>query len=478
MTSKGTVAKGFSPIWTLLITSIAFFMTSLDLLVVTTALPSISRDLGAGTSTLEWTVNAYSLATAALTITTATLGDKFGRRLVFFAGLMLFTVSSAVCALSPSASVLIVMRAVQGIGAATMMPLSLTLLTSAFPPQRRGTVIGIWGGIAGLGIAIGPLVGGAIAQGLDWRWIFWINVPVGLVAAVVCRKLPESKGPGTQLDLMGVVLVTGGVFGLVWGLTRGNLVGWLSLQTLAAIGIGILVLVGFVQWESRATHPMMPLRLFRNRVFAAVNVTAFLMTASLMGAAFAISQYLQEVLGNSPLNAGLKFLPMTATPLLVAPMAGMLSNRISRRWLMAIGLLAQGIGLVWLAEVATAHTGYGRLVVPLITAGIGVSIPFAVTPAAAMGAVPSADMGRASGTTNTVQRFGGVFGIALVTAAISSGGHIGIPSVDHGFRLALAVSACLSVIGAVTALAVRNRQSTSAAYVATSVISKNSVTEP
>jgi EmrB/QacA subfamily drug resistance transporter len=446
--------------WALALTSVAFFMVALDVLVVSTALTTIQRDLHASLSTLEWTVNAYSLTFAGGIITAAALGDRLGRRRVFAAGLALFAASSAACALAPSAEFLIAARTVQGLGAAVIMPLSLTILTAAFPPERRGAIVGIWGGIAGFAVAIGPLVGGAVTQGLDWHWVFWVNVPIGIVAAVLAlSRLRESFGPPTRLDLPAVTLVSGGALGLVWGLVRGNEVGWGSAEVVAALAIGAALTAGFVAWERRAPEPMLPMHLFRSATFSGAVGTGFLMTAALTAAVFLVSQYFQVVLGYSPLGTGLHVLPWTATPMLVAPVAGMLADRVGQRPMMVAGVLLQGVGLAWLALVATATTGYAPLVLPLILAGVGISMALPSVPTAALGAVRPSDMGKASGANSTLQRFGGVFGIAIATAVFAANGHLGTAaSFSSGLRPALLASAAFSVLGAFTALAVRRRR--------------------
>lgn len=452
-------------LWALALTSVAFFMVALDSLVVITALPAMHHDLGAGVSTLEWTVNAYSLAFAAGIIPAAALGDRLGRRRVFAMGLALFSAASAACALAPTAELLIASRAIQGIGAAIVMPLSLTILTGAFPAERRGAVVGIWGGIAGLAVAGGPLVGGAVTQGLDWHWIFWVNVPIGLVAtALSLVRLAESRGPATRLDLPAVVLVSGGAIGIVWGLVRANDAGWGSPEIVAALSLGILLMAGFVAWERQAREPMLPLRLFRNVRFAAATSTGFLMIAALLAAAFFASQYFQFVLGFSPLGTGLRFLPWTATPILVAPAAGVLSDRIGQRPVMVAGMLLQGVGLAWFAMVATTGVGYQQLVLPLLVAGVGVSMAIATTPTAALSAVAPPDLGKASGANSTLQRFGGVFGIAVATAIFAANGHLGTPATfAAGFRPALAAAAGFSVLGAITAFAGGSRRRARAA---------------
>jgi EmrB/QacA subfamily drug resistance transporter len=451
------------PIWTLALTSLAFFMVALDTLVVVTALPAIQRDLHANLAMLEWTVNAFTLAVAAGIITAAALGDRLGRRRIFTLGLGLFTLASAACALAPTAGVLIAARAIQGLGEAMVMPIALTMLVSAFPPERRGAVVGLYGGIGGLAVASGPLVGGAVTQGLDWHWIFWVNVPIGVVVTLLARlRLAESHGPATRLDLAAAALMSGGAIALVWGLIRAGEVGWGSGQVIASLIVGVVLIASFLAWERRATHPMLPLRLFANRGFAAANVTAFLMAGAISAAAFLISQYFQFALGYSPLAAGLRLLPWTATPLLVAPLAGMIADRIGPRTVLAAGMLLQGIGLALISLIATtgAARGYGEFVVPLIIAGVGISMALPVAATAILSAVSHHDMGKASGVNSTLQRFGAVFAIAVAVAVFTANGHLGTAvSFTSGFRPALAVVAGLSVLGAITAMGVGRGQS-------------------
>jgi EmrB/QacA subfamily drug resistance transporter len=442
--------------WTLALTSVAFFMVALDTLVVVTALPAIRRELHASLTTLQWTVNAFTLAYAAGIITAAALGDRIGRRRVFVSGLLLFTASSAACALARTASLLIAARVFQGMGAALVMPLSLTLLTAAFPAEKRGAIVGVWGGLGGLAVASGPLVGGLLTQSLDWHWIFWINVPIGLAAAALApTRLRESHGPRTRLDVPGVTLVSTGAVCFVWGLVRTVEVGWIRLSSAGLLVFGLAALAGFLVWESRASDPMLPLRLFRRRAFSAANATSFLMIGSLSAAAFLIAQYLQVALGHSPVGTGLRLLPWTATPLLVAPLAGRLSDRIGRRPILALGTLLQGIGLEWFAAIATASVSYGRLVLPLAVAGIGISMALPVAPTAALGAVAAEDMGKASGVNSTLQRFGGAFAIAVAAAVFACFGQLaGASTFVDGFRPALMVTGAFSLLGALTALAV------------------------
>ena len=445
--------------WALALTSVAFFMTALDALVVITALPAIHAGLGGSIATLEWTVNTYTLTLAAGIITAAALGDRLGRRRVYVVGLLAFTVASAACALAPTTGLLIAARAVQGLGAALITPLSLTILASAFPPERRATTVGIWGAIGGLAIAGGPLIGGAVVQGLDWHWIFWLNVPVGLVAAALSAvKLPESRGPRARLDLPGVVLAAAGAVALAWGLVRSATIGWGSVQVTGSLCLAAALFAAFALWERRASEPMLPMRLLRVPAFAAANATSFAMMASITSAAFLMSQYFQLGLGHSPLGTGLRFLPWTLTPLLIAPAAGAMADRIGPRPLIALGLAMQAAGLAWIALTATGNAGYGQFVAPLVLAGVGISMAIPTVPAAALNAVPPSDVGKASGVQSTLQRFGAVFGVAIVVAVFSTNGHLSSPAgVVTGFRPALAAAAGFSLAGALAALGTARR---------------------
>ena len=445
----------------LALTSISFFMVALDSLVVVTALPAIHRSIGGSIATLEWAVNAYGLTFAAGIITAAALGDRFGHRRVYVAGLVMFTVTSAACALAPNATLLITARALQGLGAAAVTPLALTILAKAFPAERRGAIVGIWGGIGGLAVAGGPLVGGAVVTGLDWHWIFWINVPIGLAAAVgSARFLPSGRGPATRLDLPAVPLVAGGAAAIAWALVQVGNTGWSDPKAITGFVAGAMLLTGFVIRERYAAEPMLPLRMLRIRAFTAANLTGFLMSGAIFSAAFLTVQYFQLGLGYSPLATGLRLLPWTATPMVVAPIAGALADRIGARPLMVTGLLMQAAGLAWFTAVASASAsgGYGRFVIPLIVAGVGISMVLPTVPTAALGAVPPGDVGRASGLSNTSQRFGSAFGIAIVTAVFAAHGHLGsAASVTAGYRPAMVVAAVLSLAGALAAVAVGRR---------------------
>jgi EmrB/QacA subfamily drug resistance transporter len=445
--------------WVLALTSLAYFIVVLDSTAVITALPRMQQDLHVGLDTLQWTVNAYGIAFAAGIITAAALGDRLGRRRVFIAGLALFTLASAACAVAPSATTLIVARAVQGVGGAAVLPLSLTILTTAYPAQRRGAIVGIYGGLAGLAVALGPLVGGAVTEGLDWHWIFWVNVPLGVAGSLLSlRLLPETYGGAARLDLPGVALVTAGVVGLVWGLARTGQAGWGSAEVIGALAAGAVLLAGFFVWEARAAEPMLPLRLLRIRTFAAGNATGFLMTGSTFSAAFLITQYFQFALGYSPLVTGLRLLPWLVTPMVISPVAGALSDRIGRRPVIVTGLLLQAGGFVWVAVTMSPTGGTAGVVLALLVAGVGISMALPTVPTAVLSSVQLAEMGKASGIQNMMQRFGAVFAIAIATSVFGAFGHLGsAASVTSGFRPALAVAAGLSLLGALSALAITAR---------------------
>src|SRR6516162_3356283 len=365
-------------IWAFVITSVALFMASLDNLVVTTALPSIRDHLHASLEGLQWTVNAYTLTFAVLLLTGATLGERYGRRRLFVIGLAVFTAGSAGAALAPGIGALVTARAVQGVGAAIVIPLTLTLLSAAVSPQRRGLALGAWGAVGGLAIAIGPLVGGAVVEGASWQWIFWLNVPIGIVLLPIAwARLTESRGPATSLDLPGLVLASLGLLGIVFGVVRGNDHGWTSATVLLPIVIGAALVAAFIAWELRAREPMLPLHLFRSRGFAMTNAASLLMFFGMFGSIFLLAQFLQVVQHYSPLQAGLLTLPWTGMPVLIAPIAGALSDRIGGRSLLATGLALQAIGLGWLAAVASPTVAYTTMVPAFVIAGIGMSLFFA-----------------------------------------------------------------------------------------------------
>jgi EmrB/QacA subfamily drug resistance transporter len=438
------------------LTSTAYFMVVLDALVVITALPRMQRDLHVGVSSLQWTVNAYGIAFAAGIITAAALGDRFGRRLVFNSGLALFTLASALCALAPNASELIVARTVQGLGAAAVLPLSLTILTTAFPPQKRGMIVGVYGGLAGLAVALGPIVGGAITQGIDWHWIFWINVPIGIAAGLLgLRLLSETHGAPERLDLRGVTLVTAGVVALVWALTRANDVGWASAEIVGSLAAGSLLLAAFVWWEHRAAEPMVPLRLFASREFAIGNLTTYFLHGATFAAAFFITQEFQLARGYSPLGTGLRLLPFFATPMFIAPLAGALSDRVGRRPIMLTGLMLQALGYIWVAARGSLGTSWIELDAALLVAGVGISMALPTVPTTVLDAVAPEEMGKASGINYMAQRFGTVFALAIASAVFAAHGHLGSPAaLTASFRPALWTCVCFAVLAALSGIAI------------------------
>ena len=447
------------PFWTFAIVSVALFMVVLDNLVVTTALPSIRADLGGGLQALEWTVNAYTLTFAVLLLTGAALGDRFGRRRMFVIGLGVFTVASAAAALAPSTGALIAARALQGAGAAIVTPLTLTLLSTAFPAERRGLAIGAWSGISGLGVALGPLVGGAVVDGISWQWIFWLNVPIGIaLAPLAWRRLAESRGPAGRLDVPGLALAGLGLLGIVYGIVRGAELGWTSATVLGALLAGSALLAAFLAWERRASAPMLPLRFFRSRAFSASNGVSFAMYFGVFGSIFLLAQFFQVTQGLSPLEAGLRTLPWTAMPMLVAPVAGLLSDRIGSRPLMAAGLALQAIAIGWLAAVSSPTVPYASLVIPFVLAGTGMALVFAPTANAVLGAVRPEEAGQASGATNAIREVGGTLGVAVLASVFAGTGSYASPQAfTDGMTSAIWVGAAVLAAGALLALLVPGR---------------------
>ena len=447
-------------IWTFVVTSVAVFMVSLDNLVVTTALPVIKHDLGASLQGLEWTVNAYTLTFAVLLLTGAALGDRFGRKRMFLAGLALFTFGSAAAALAPSIGWLIAARATQGVGGAIVMPLTLTILSGAVAPSRRGLALGIWGGVGGLAIAIGPVVGGAIVEGISWQWIFWLNVPIGLaLLPIAWLRLKESKGAQRALDLPGLGLVSAGLFGIVYGLVRGNAHGWTSLGVAGPIAAGVALVTAFIFWELRTKEPMVPMRFFRKRAFSAANVTSLLMSFGMFGAIFLLAQYFQVVQGYSPLQAGLRTLPWTAMPIFIAPIAGILSDRIGARPLLVAGMALMAAGIAWIALITTPTVAYGRLVPAFVMAGVGMSLYFAPVANLVLGTVRRDEEGKASGVNNTVREVGGVFGVAVLASVFSAAGsYLSPQAFVNGMIPAIWVGAVAVAVAGIAAVAIPPRQ--------------------
>ena len=395
MTASNTPAQR----WVLGLGALASIMVSLDTLVVTTSLTNIRLDLHTSTETLEWTVNAYTLSLAVTLATAATLGDRFGRRSLMAFGIGLFTLSSVGCAVAPTAGWLIAARSVQGIGAAFTFALTVALVGAAFPAERRGAALGILQGLTGLATAGGPVIGGAISQGLDWRFVFWVNVPLGVVAVpLILTRIPESRGGAGRVDPLGVGLVTAGLVAVVWALVRGNDAGWGSAEIVGSLAAGAVLLSAFVAWERRAPAPMLPLRLYRSRSFAAGNVASFALFGSLFAAVYFVAQFLQSGLGYSPLQAGVRMLPWTLTLLIVAPLSGRLVDRHGARTYVVAGLGAQAVGMLWLALVANPGVAYLQLVGGMVLAGTGLSMAMPAAQAAVLQTITPTDMGAAAGT--------------------------------------------------------------------------------
>jgi EmrB/QacA subfamily drug resistance transporter len=409
------------------------------------------------------TVNAYNLSFAVLLITATAIGDRYGRRRLYAVGLGLFAAASAAAALAPDAGTLIAARALQGAGAALILPLGLALLSAAFPPAKRGAAIGIFSAITGLAVASGPFIGGAVVEGISWEWIFWLNVPIGLAAIpLVLTKMRESYGPDTGLDIPGLALVTGAALGLVWGLVRGNQAGWSSPEVLGALAAGVLLAIAFVAWELRAREPMIPLQFFRSRAFSAGNAAIFFTFASLFSAVFFYAQLLQTALGYGPLDAGLRLLPWTATFMTVAPVAGALADRIGERPLMVAGLTLQAAGMAWLALIADPGMAYSQMLAPFIVAGVGVSMAIPAAQNSVVGSVASEALGKAAGTNSMMRELGGVFGIAVGVAVFAgAGSYLSPQAFTDGFTPAILVAAGLSVAGAFAGLALPGRQRSS-----------------
>ncbi|WP_280435191.1 MFS transporter [Nocardia carnea] len=450
---RGSVAPRPPLALVLAAVGIPMFMVTLDNLVVTNALPVIRTELGASLSDLQWFVNAYTLSFAALLLTASALGDRLGRRRIFLAGIALFTLASAACALATDPATLIAARVVQGLGGAAVMPLSLTLLSDAVPERLRSAAIGIWGGIAGLGVALGPLLGGAVVDGMSWQWIFWVNVPIGiLVLPLVARVLRDSRGGAGRLDPLGLILASGGVVAIVWGIVHGADDGWTSGSVLTALLGGALLLAALVAWEHRASAPMLAPRLFGVRAFSVANVVAFAFSVGVFGSIFLLAQYFQVVQGYSPLESGIRTMPWTMAPMVVAPLAGLVIDRVGPRILLVTGQALLAVALAWMAAVTTVDLAYSSFVAPLLLAGIGMGLTFAPLATVVMAAVPEADRSVASGTNNTVREVGVAMGIAVLASVFASYGAYTDPQgyVD-GLVPAVWVGAAIVAAGALAA---------------------------
>ncbi|MBF6227043.1 DHA2 family efflux MFS transporter permease subunit [Nocardia abscessus] len=438
---------------------IPMFMVTLDNLVVTNALPVIRTELGASLADLQWFVNAYTLSFASLLLTASAIGDRLGRRRIFLLGIALFTLASAACALATEPGLLIAARAVQGFGAAAVMPLSLTLLSAAVPERLRNAAIGIWGGIAGLGVALGPLVGGAVVEGLSWQWIFWLNVPLGLVVLpFAARVLAESHGRSRRLDPAGLLLSAGGVLAIVWGVIHGADDGWTSASVLSALLGGAVLLVALVVWELRVSEPMLPLRLFRSRAFSVSNVVGFAFSVGVFGSIFLLAQYFQVVQGYSPLESGVRTMPWTMAPMVVAPIAGLLVDRVGARRLITTGQVLLAAALAWMAAITTVEVDYGAYVAPFLLAGVGMGLTFAPASTIVMASATAEDQAMASGTNNTVREVGVAMGVAVLASVFAgSGSYLGPQSFVDGLVPAVWVGAAIVAAGALTSLLLPRR---------------------
>jgi EmrB/QacA subfamily drug resistance transporter len=446
--------------WVLILTSTASFMTALDALVVTTALNTMRLDLDTSIEALEWTVNAYTLGLAVLLLAGAALGDRFGRRRMFAVGLALFVIASVACALARDVAWLIGARAVQGTGAALVMPLAMALLSAFHGPEERGKALGLFASITGLALIVGPAIGGAIAAGFAWQWIFWINLPIGLVLVpLALRRIPESFGPPVRLDVPAILLVTGAALAIVWALMRGNPAGWTSAEVVGSLLAGVALSVVFVGWELRAREPMVPMRLFRAPAFSAGIAASFLFYASMYGVVFLLPQFFQAAQGFDPLSAGLRLLPWTATLFVFAPIGGGLVKHVGERHLVVGGLLMQALGFAWIALIAAPDLAFIQLVAPLVIAGAGVSMAMPAAQSAVLGAVAAAEIGKASGTFNTSRFLGGVFGVAVLVAVFAATGNVGSGAAfTAGFAPAIGVAAALSLAAALAALVLPGRR--------------------
>jgi EmrB/QacA subfamily drug resistance transporter len=443
--------------WTLILGSLTSFLVGLDALVVATALPTLHQEFGTGIEGLSWTVNAYQLAFAASILTGSTLGDRFGRRRVFVIGISVFTVASALCALSPNVGVLIASRTLQGVGGGIAVPLSLALITAATPPHTRGKALGIWGAFTGVAVAVGPLVGGAIVDGLAWQWIFWLNVPVGIAVVLLAkRKIDEGQRVFRRVDPVGLALATVGVFGIAQGLIRGNAAGWSSGSIVGGLIGGAVALALFVAWEHRSGSPMMPMGLLRKRSFTAGCVASFVLMAGVFALGFLTAQYLQLALHHDPLGVGLRLLPATGVALFVSPVAGRLADRIGERPLVMLGLGLQAFGLLLIGVLVTETSGYGTIVGPLFVTGVGIAIAFPTVTTAVMRSVGPAEVGIASGVSNTFRQVGAVFGVAIAAAIFAGNGGYGTPSdFVNGYRPAFLALSVLCAVGVIAGMVIR-----------------------
>jgi EmrB/QacA subfamily drug resistance transporter len=449
--------------WTLGAVSFGLFMIMLDNTVVNVALPTIQHELGASLSELEWIVTGYALSFAALMLTGGKLADLFGRRLIFVSGIALFTVSSLMCGLSNAGDELIAWRVVQGIGAALMNPATLAIISATFPPRQRGMAIGIWAGVSAMALAIGPLVGGLLTEHVGWSWIFFVNVPIGVLGIVASFLLiDESRDDSHEQrpDITGLLTSGLGLFSLTYALIEANNFGWTSGRILASFAAAVIFLTAFVLVEMHQRLPMMDLSLFKNPTFAGANLAMLLVALSMFGVFFFVSLYMQNILGFSAVQAGAAFLPMTLLVMIVAPIAGKLSDRFGSRWLITTGLTLLSVQLFYYSTLGQ-HANFWNLLPGMVLGGFGMSMAMTPTAAAVLRAVPTAKAGVGSATLNSMRQVGGALGIALMGAII---GHVtgGLQTPEvfvDGFSTTLRVSGLIALAGAVVAAALVRQES-------------------
>jgi EmrB/QacA subfamily drug resistance transporter len=447
--------------WTLAAVSFGLFMIMLDNTVVNVALPSMQHALHIGPSELEWVVVGYALTFATFMLTGGKLADLYGRRLLFVVGLVVFTGASLACGLAGTASFLIGARVVQGVGAAIMNPATLGIIAATFPPRQRGTAIGIWAGTSALALAIGPLVGGLLTEKVNWSWIFYVNVPVGIGGiAMAFWAIDESRDTSHEqrLDLPGLLTSAAGLFALTYALIEANNYGWTSARILALFALAVLLLAAFVVLESRQRLPMLDLALFRNVTFSGANVTMLLVTLAMFGIFFYNSLFIQNVLGYSAIQTGAIFLPMTVLIILIAPRAGKLTDAVGARWLMGGGLTLVAISLVLFAQLDRG-SNFWNILPGLLVGGVGMALTMTPATAAAMGSVPVDKAGVGSAVLNSSRQVGGSLGIAIMGAIVASQVHVSRASpafVDEfisGYHRALYVAAVIALAGAGVAVA-------------------------
>jgi EmrB/QacA subfamily drug resistance transporter len=449
--------------WTLAAVSFGLFMIMLDNTVVNVALPSIQRELGVGLSELEWIVTGYALSFAALMLTGGKLADMVGRRRIFVLGIVVFTAASFLCGIAESSELLIGARVLQGVGAALMNPATLSIISATFPPAQRGMAIGIWAGVSALALAIGPLVGGLLTEHLSWHWIFFVNVPVGAVAIAASYLLiTESKDETHEsLDLPGLATSALGLFALTYGLIEANEHGWTSALILGSFAVAVLALTSFVLIEKRRRSPMLDLSLFRSGTYTGANVAMLLVALAMFGVFFFVSLYMQNVLGYSAVQAGAAFLPMTILIILVAPIAGKLSDKYGSRWLMTGGMVLLGIQLLYLSQLGT-DADFWDLLPGFVTGGLGMALAMTPTAAAATRAVPVHKSGVGSAVLNAMRQVGGSIGVALVGAIVAheASGKAGIEGFMAGFERALFVAALIAFVGSIVAFVLVRQEPT------------------